>query len=51
MVIAGKTVVVCGYGWCGRGLALRAAGLGADVIVTEVDPIRHIITTPPYKGR
>ncbi|WP_305556257.1 adenosylhomocysteinase [Methanobrevibacter sp. V74] len=42
MVIAGKTIVVCGYGWCGRGLALRAAGLGADVIVTEVDPIRAL---------
>ena len=42
MVIAGKTVVVCGYGWCGRVLALRAAGLGADVIVTEVDPIRAL---------
>ena len=42
MVIAGKTVTVCGYGWCGRGLALRAAGLGADVIVTEVDPIRAL---------
>ena len=42
MVIAGKTVVVCGYGRCGRGLALRAAGLGADVIVTEVDPIRAL---------
>ena len=42
MVIAGKTVAICGYGWCGRGLALRAAGLGADVIVTEVDPIRAL---------
>ena len=42
MVIAGKTVVICGYGWCGRGLALRAAGLGANVIVTEVDPIRAL---------
>lgn len=42
MVIAGKTIVVCGYGWCGRGLALRAAGLGADVIVTEVGPIRAL---------
>ena len=42
MVIAGKTVVICGYGWCGRGLALRAAGLGADVIVTEIDPIRAL---------
>ncbi|MCQ2970600.1 adenosylhomocysteinase [Methanobrevibacter gottschalkii] len=42
MVIAGKTVTICGYGWCGRGLALRADGLGADVIVTEVDPIRAL---------
>lgn len=42
MLIAGKTVTVCGYGWCGRGLALRAAGLGADVIVTEIDPIRAL---------
>lgn len=42
MVIAGKSVVICGYGWCGRGLALRAAGLGANVIVTEVDPIRAL---------
>ena len=38
MVVAGKTVVVAGYGWCGRGCAMRAAGLGARVIVTEVDP-------------
>ncbi len=38
MVVAGKTVVVVGYGWCGRGVAMRAAGLGAHVIVTEVDP-------------
>ncbi len=36
---AGKKVVVCGYGWCGRGIARRAQGLGAQVIVTEVDPI------------
>ncbi|MBM3154739.1 MAG: adenosylhomocysteinase [Chloroflexi bacterium] len=36
---AGKRVVVCGYGWCGRGIAMRARGLGAQVIVTEVDPI------------
>ncbi|MDR1721903.1 MAG: adenosylhomocysteinase [Methanobrevibacter sp.] len=42
MLIAGKTVVVCGYGWCGRGVATRAAGLGANVIVTEVDPIRAL---------
>ena len=42
MLIAGKTVVVCGYGWCGRGIAMRADGLGANVIVTEVDPIRAL---------
>ncbi|MDR3271280.1 MAG: adenosylhomocysteinase [Peptococcaceae bacterium] len=40
LVIAGKTVVVAGYGWCGKGVALRAKGLGARVIVTEVQPIR-----------
>jgi adenosylhomocysteinase len=40
--IAGRTVVVAGYGWCGRGIAMRARGLGADVIVTEVDPVRAI---------
>ncbi|MGQ9497308.1 MAG: adenosylhomocysteinase [Desulfotomaculales bacterium] len=40
LLIAGKTVVVCGYGWCGRGIAMRARGLGANVIVCEVDPIR-----------
>ena len=39
---AGRNVVVCGYGWCGRGVAARAAGLGAHTIVTEVDPIRAI---------
>ena len=38
MVVAGKTVVVVGYGWCGRGVAMRAAGLGAHVVVTEIDP-------------
>ena len=38
MIVAGKTVVVVGYGWCGRGVAMRAAGMGAHVIVTEVDP-------------
>ncbi|MBC7100875.1 MAG: adenosylhomocysteinase [Methanobacteriales archaeon] len=42
MLIAGKTVVVCGYGWCGRGIAMRAEGLGANVIITEVDPIRAL---------
>ncbi len=42
VLIAGKTIVVCGYGWCGRGVAMRADGLGANVIVTEIDPIRAI---------
>ena len=42
MLWAGKTVVVCGYGWCGRGLASRAGGLGAHVIVTEVQPVRAL---------
>ena len=40
LLVAGKDVVVVGYGWCGRGVAMRAKGLGARVIVTEVDPIR-----------
>jgi adenosylhomocysteinase len=42
VLLAGKTFVVCGYGWCGRGLAQRAAGLGAHVVVTEVDPLRAL---------
>ena len=42
MLIAGKTVVVAGYGWCGKGLAMRAKGMGANVIVTEVDPIKAL---------
>ncbi|TMC48095.1 MAG: adenosylhomocysteinase [Chloroflexi bacterium] len=42
VLLAGKTLVVCGYGWCGRGLASRAAGLGAHVVVTEVDPVRAL---------
>jgi adenosylhomocysteinase len=42
VLLAGKTLVVCGYGWCGRGLALRAAGLGAHVVVTEIDPVRAL---------
>ncbi|MEG0281008.1 MAG: adenosylhomocysteinase [Morganella sp. (in: enterobacteria)] len=42
LVIAGKTVVVAGYGWCGKGCAMRAKGLGAEVIVTEVDPIKAL---------
>jgi adenosylhomocysteinase len=39
---AGKKVIVCGYGWCGRGVALRARGMGAHIIVTEVDPLKAI---------
>lgn len=42
LVIAGKNVVIAGYGWCGKGGAMRAKGLGANVIVTEVDPIKAI---------
>jgi adenosylhomocysteinase len=42
MLIAGSTVVVAGYGWCGRGLATRAKGMGANVVVTEVDPVKGI---------
>lgn len=40
LLVAGKNVVVAGYGWCGRGVAMRAKGLGAKVIVTEVNPVR-----------
>ncbi len=42
ILIAGKTFVVAGYGWCGRGLASRARGMGANVIVTEVDPLKAL---------
>jgi adenosylhomocysteinase len=42
LLLAGRTVVVAGYGWCGRGLASRADGLGARVVVTEVDPLRAL---------
>ena len=42
LVIAGKRVVVAGYGWCGKGVAMRARGLGANVIVTEIDPIKAV---------
>jgi len=42
MLIAGKRVVIAGYGWCGKGVALRARGMGAKVIVTEVDPVRAL---------
>ncbi|MBR0598200.1 adenosylhomocysteinase [Sinanaerobacter chloroacetimidivorans] len=42
LIIAGKTVVVAGYGWCSKGIAMRAAALGARVIVTEIDPVKAI---------
>ncbi len=42
LIVAGKTVVVAGYGWCGKGVAMRAKGMGASVIVTEVDPVKAI---------
>ncbi len=42
LVVAGKNVVVAGYGWCGRGIAMRAKGLGARVTVTEVDPVKAL---------
>ena len=42
LIVAGKYVVVAGYGWCGKGVAMRAKGLGGRVIVTEVDPVRAI---------
>ena len=42
LIVAGKVVVVSGYGWCGKGVSLRAKGLGAKVIVTETDPVRAL---------
>ncbi len=42
LIVAGKYVVVAGYGWCGKGVAMRAKGLGAKVIVTEIDPVKAI---------
>lgn len=42
ILLAGKTIVVAGYGWCGKGTALRARGMGANVIVTEIDPIKAL---------
>lgn len=45
LIVAGKTVVVAGYGWCGKGIAMRAKGMGADVIVTEVDPFKALEAT------
>ncbi|MFH2136038.1 MAG: adenosylhomocysteinase [Patescibacteria group bacterium] len=41
-LLAGKTLVICGFGWCGRGVALRAKGMGANVIIVEVDPLRAL---------
>ena len=42
LILAGKTVVIAGYGWCGKGVAMRAKGMGAVVIVTEIDPVKAI---------
>jgi adenosylhomocysteinase len=42
MLLAGRNVVVCGYGWCGKGVAMRARGMGSHIIVTEIDPIRAL---------
>jgi adenosylhomocysteinase len=42
LLIAGKNVVIAGYGWCGRGIAMRARGMGATVVITEVDEIRAL---------
>ncbi len=42
LLVAGKTVLIVGYGWCGRGLALRAAGLGARVLVVDTDPVKEV---------
>ncbi len=45
LVVAGKTVVVAGYGWCGKGIAMRAKGMGANVVVCEVDPFKALDAT------
>lgn len=45
LIVAGKTVVVAGYGWCGKGVALRAKGMGANVIVCEIDPFKALDAT------
>ena len=45
LIVSGKTVVVAGYGWCGKGTAMRAKGMGANVIVTEVDPFKALDAT------
>ncbi len=45
LIVAGKTVVIAGYGWCGKGCAMRAKGMGANVIVTEIDPFKALDAT------
>ena len=45
LITAGKTVVVAGYGWCGKGVAMRAKGMGANVVVTEIDPFKALDAT------
>ncbi len=45
ILLAGRIFVVCGYGWCGRGVAMRAAGMGAQVIVCEIDPVKALEAT------
>ncbi len=45
LIVAGKTVVVAGYGWCGKGTAMRAKGMGANVVVTEIDPFKALDAT------
>src|SRR5258707_10418806 len=42
ILLAGRTLVVVGYGWCGKGVALRARGMGSNVVVTEIDPIKAV---------
>ena len=52
LIVSGKNVVVAGYGWCGKGVAMRAKGLGANVIITEVDlyvPLKRLWTAPCYE--
>ena len=45
LIVAGKTVVIAGYGWCGKGTAMRAKGMGANVIITEIDPFKALDAT------
>ena len=45
LIVAGKTVVVAGYGWCGKGVAMRAKGMGANVVITEIDPFKALDAT------